>query len=111
MNPLLLSSFKVSNTCGYSLTASSVSGSNMFTLCAEGYEPKITYDVLISTMENYPEIAKYVVGNIKFNVIRSPILPVEPYNDPGYFDEIFKSVTYGLLLGLIFLLSLSDGWL
>lgn len=87
-----------------SLTASSVSGSNMFTLCAEGYEPQLTYDVLISTMENYPEIAKYVVGNIKFNVIRSPILPEEPYNDPGYFDEIFKSVTYGILLGLIFLL-------
>jgi capsular exopolysaccharide synthesis family protein len=55
-------------------------------------------------MENYPEIAKYVVGNIKFNVIRSPILPIEPYNDPGYFNEIFKAVTYSLLLGLIFLL-------
>ncbi len=87
-----------------SLTASSVSGSNMFTLCAEGFEPQLTYDVLISTMENYPEIAKYVVGNIKFNVIRSPILPEEPYNDPGYFNEIFKGVTYGLLLGVIFLL-------
>ncbi len=87
-----------------SLTASSVSGSNMFTLCAEGYEPQLTYDVLVSTMENYPEIAKYVVGNIKFNVIKSPVLPEEPYNDPGYFDEIFKSVTYSLLLGLILLL-------
>ena len=87
-----------------SLTASSVSGSNMFTLCAEGYEPQLTYDVLISTMENYPEIAKYVVGNIKFNVIRSPILPEKPHNDPGYFNGIFKGVTYGLLLGLILLL-------
>ncbi len=86
------------------LTASSVSGSNMFTLRAEGYEPQITYDVLISTMENYPEIARYVVGNIKFNVIRSPILPEEPYNDPGYFDGIFKGVTYSLLLGLVLLL-------
>ena len=86
------------------LTASSVSGSNMFTLCAEGYEPQITYDVLVSTMENYPEIARYVVGSMKFNVIRSPILPEEPYNKPGYFDAIFKSVTYGLLLGLVLLL-------
>ncbi len=87
-----------------SLAASSISGSNMFTLRAEGYEPQLTYDVLISTMENYPEIARYVVGNIKFNVIRSPILPTEPYNKPAYFDEIFKSVTYGLILGLILLL-------
>lgn len=87
-----------------SLTASSVSGSTMFTLSATGYEPQLTYDALISTMENYPDIAKYVVGNIKFNIITSPILPTEPYNEPTYFNEVFKGVTYGLVIGLVFLL-------
>lgn len=86
-----------------SLTASSVSGSNMFTLSCTGYEPQLTYDALISTMENYPDIAKYVVGNIKFNIITSPVLPTEPYNKPAYFDEVFKGVSYGLILGLAFL--------
>ena len=52
-----------------SLTASSVSGSTMFTLSSSGLDPQLTYDALISTMENYPDIAKYVVGNIKFNII------------------------------------------
>ena len=55
------------------LTASSVPGSTMFTLSATGREPQLTYDALISTMENYPSIAKYVVGNIKFNIITSPV--------------------------------------
>ena len=86
------------------LTASSVSGSNMFTLSSSGYDPQLTYDALISTMENYPDIAKYVVGNIKFNIITSPVLPTEPYNKPAYFDEVFKGVSYGLILGLAFLL-------
>ncbi len=87
-----------------SLTASSVSGSNMFTLSCTGYEPQLTYDALISTMENYPDIAKYVVGNIKFNIITSPVLPTEPYNNPAYFDEIFKGFTYGLVIGAMLLL-------
>ncbi len=87
-----------------SLTASSVPGSTMFTLGSAGYDPQLTYDALISTMENYPDIAKYVVGNIKFNIITSPVLPTEPYNKPTYFNEVFKGVTYGLLIGLIFLL-------
>lgn len=86
------------------LSASSVSGSNMFTLSSTGKDPQLTYDALISTMENYPDIAKYVVGNIKFNIITSPVLPTEPYNKPAYFDEVFKGVTYGLLIGLVFLL-------
>ena len=86
------------------LTASSISGSNMFTLSSSGYDPQLTYDALISTMENYPDIARYVVGNIKFNIITSPVLPTEPYNKPTYFDEVFKGFTYGLLIGLVLLL-------
>ena len=97
-NDLNLSSLPVS------LTASSVSGSTMFTLSASGYDPQLTYDALISTMENYPDIAKYVVGNIKFNIITSPILPTEPYNKPDYFKGVFEGVTYGLIIGLGFLL-------
>ena len=86
------------------LTASSVPGSNMFTLSSSGYDPQLTYDALISTMENYPDIAKYVVGNIKFNIITSPVLPSEPYNKPDYFSGVFKGITYGLVIGLVLLL-------
>ena len=86
------------------LSASSVSGSNMFTLTSTGYDPQLTYDALISTMENYPDIARYVVGNIKFNIITSPILPTEPYNSPTYSNEVFTGVTYGLVIGLVLLL-------
>ncbi len=86
------------------LAASSVSGSTMFTLSSTGRDPQLTYDALISTMENYPDIAKYVVGNIKFNIITSPVLPTEPYNKPAYFDEVFTGITYGLAIGLVLLL-------
>ena len=87
-----------------SLTASSVPGSTMFTLSSTGQDPQLTYDALISAMKNYPSIAKYVVGNIKFNIITNPILPSEPYNKPDYFKGVLKGATYGLVIGLVFLL-------
>ncbi len=86
-----------------SLTASSVPGSNMFTLSVTGQDPQLTYDALISTMKNYPDIAKYVVGNLKFNIITSPIMPTEPYNTPTYSDGIFKGIVYGLIMSLLLL--------
>jgi hypothetical protein len=76
----------------------------MFTLTATGFESQLTYDALISTMENYPDIARYVVGDIKFNIITSPVLPTEPYNKPAYSNEIFKGVVYGLAIGILLLL-------
>ena len=92
------------STLPVNLTASSVPGSTMFTLISTGQDPQLTYDALISTMENYPDIAKYVVGNLKFNIITSPVLPTEPYNKPTYFDGAFKGVVYGLIFGLVLLL-------
>lgn len=87
-----------------SLTASSVQGSTMFTISASGTDPQLTYNALLSAMENYPSIAKYVVGNIKFNIITSPVLPTEPYNKPDYAKGVFKGIAYGLIIGFILLL-------
>ena len=97
-NDLNLSYFPVS------LTASSVPGSTMFTLSSTGTDPQLTYDALVSAMKNYPSIAKYVVGNIQFNIITSPVLPTEPYNKPDYSKGVFKGITYGLIIGLGLLL-------
>ena len=43
---------------GTTLSASSVSGSNMFTMRATSTDPEKAYKVLLSAIENYPSIAK-----------------------------------------------------
>lgn len=45
------------------LSASSVSGTNMFTITAVGGDPQLTYDTLTSAIQNYPQVAEYVIGN------------------------------------------------
>ena len=82
-----------------SLKANVVSGSNMLTLYCTARDPQLAYDVLVSTMKNYPEVAKYVIGNIQFEVITEPTIPVEPSNSLEYLAPVIKAMFLGAVLG------------
>ena len=84
-----------------SLSATVVESSNMFTITATGSDPQLTYDVLLSSVENYPSVAKYVVGNIRFEIITPPVVPTAPSNPIDYTTEIMVGVVLGLAAGFI----------
>ncbi len=84
-----------------SLSASVVDSSNMFTITATGSDPQLTYDVLMSSVEKYPTVAKYVVGNIKFEMITAPVVPSSPSNGIDYTAEIMVGVVLGLAIGFL----------
>ena len=86
------------------LKVSSDSGSNMFTLIATGKDPQMTYNVLLSAVENYPEAAKYVVGNVKLKMITTPHVATEPSNSSDALMHGVKGALYGVLLGLFWVL-------
>lgn len=83
-----------------SLSASVVKGTNMFTITAKGYDPKLTYDVLLSVIENYPAVAQYVIGNTELVIINTPEIPTLPYNDYSYSSSMIKGAGAGLVLGV-----------
>lgn len=86
-----------------SLSASAVSGSNMFTLTAKGRDPQAVYDVLVSAIENYPTVAKPVVGNITFDILKQPMVATSPSNDVNYINEAAKGAIIGVFFGLLFI--------
>lgn len=88
-----------------SMSASAVTGSNMFTLSVTGKDPQMTYDILQSVIENYPSVAKYVVGNIKLTMITSPVVPEKPSNAASYRDDAFKGAAAGLAVGLLIIIA------
>lgn len=92
------------SSLGAKLSASSVTGSNLFTITSTGSDPQNTYDVLISSIKNYPVIAKYVVGNIELTMITEPVMPTEPTNQTEYISKLINGVLIGLFLGLCFLI-------
>lgn len=80
-----------------SITATSVEGTNMFTMEAVGKDPQVTYNVLISAMENYPSVAEYVIGSSKLVMISEPVIPDTPSNSRG----TVRNAVLGFLIGII----------
>lgn len=80
-----------------SITATSVEGTNMFTMEAVGKDPQVTYDVLVSAMENYPSVAEYVIGSSKLVMISEPVIPDTPSNSRG----TVRNAVLGFLIGII----------
>ncbi len=81
------------------LSASAVESSPMFTFSATSTDPQLSYDVLNSVIKNYPSVAKYVVGNIKFEMITSPVVPTEPSNSMDYLQKVLMAAAVGFALG------------
>ena len=87
-----------------SLNASSVAGSNFFTLTATGTDPQMVYDVLVSAIDNYPDAARYVVGNIRFDMIETPVVATSPYNRANYISNATEGVVIGVIIGIFAIL-------
>ncbi len=86
------------------LSASSVSGSNMFTIYSSGTDPQLVYDVLQSAIKRYPEAARYVVGNIRFTMITNPFVPTSPSNANAFVKDGTNGAMIGAFMGLAWIL-------
>lgn len=86
------------------LSAETVTNSNMFTLTAKGNDAQEVYDVLQSAIKNYPNVARYTVGSIKLTMIEEPVVPTKPTNSNTFIKQTFKGMFVGVFLGAIWIL-------
>ncbi|MEE1087306.1 MAG: polysaccharide biosynthesis tyrosine autokinase [Schaedlerella sp.] len=52
-------------------------GTNFLTLSATATDPEVAYELLQSTMDNYPEVVRFVFGEVKFYVLDETGIPEE----------------------------------
>lgn len=78
------------------LSAETVSDSNMVTMSVESADAKEALKILNAALEVYPEISRFVLGEIQFHIINEPILATSPYNKP----TVLKTLGIGLLAGI-----------
>lgn len=90
-----------------SLSASTVSGTNMFTMTATGSDPQLTYDVLVSAMENYPFVAEYVIGNTLLTILSAPSVPTDPVNTVNYLRQGLIGAAFGIVISAFLLICYS----
>ncbi len=86
------------------LYASSVSGSNMFTITCEGSDPQQVYDIILCTIDKCPEAARYIVGKIKFTMITNPYIPTSPSNKNSYVKDALQMGLIGAFIGVAWVL-------
>ncbi|MCD8231828.1 MAG: CpsD/CapB family tyrosine-protein kinase, partial [Clostridiales bacterium] len=62
------------------------------------------YDILQSVIENYPQAASYIVGNIEFTVIDESGVPASAYNAPDYRSAMKRGAAGGACVFVLVLL-------
>lgn len=91
------------------ISARAVSDSNLITMEVTSSDPQDAKEILESAIRVYPDVARFVIGETRFNMIEVPTEPTEPYNAPNYTRRLLKWSLAGaagaiLLIGLLALM-------
>ncbi|MCD8020635.1 MAG: hypothetical protein LUF92_13975 [Clostridiales bacterium] len=86
------------------ISAESVSDSALFTIKVTGTDAQLTYDVLQSVIENYPEVADYIIGSTELTLLDESGVPEEPVNPPNYLRGARNGAVIGLFFAIVLLL-------
>ena len=84
------------DTLNGTITAETIEDSNVVTMRAESPSAEDARAILDTAIAVYPDTARFVLGDIQFNMLDEPSTPTEPFNQMG----IKKSVAFGALGGL-----------
>lgn len=86
-----------------SVTLKAEPDTEFLTITATCSDPQMAYDLLTSVMENYPQVAKYVLGELKFAVLDETGIPSEKGRKAVIRGSYKKGALEGALLGFVIL--------
>lgn len=83
-----------------SIHANSIEGSNIFVISTYGSNPETAGKLLEALMAVYYDSARYVVGDMKTEIIEGPVVSQTPYNVPNRIKGVILGVGLGLVLSI-----------
>ncbi len=104
MNELVWNEMRSSGVNG-NVSIKAIPKSNLFTMSAISDEPLNAKELLEATLKHLPDVAKYVIGDTKLNIIQPPTVPEQPCNIPNYRRSAATGLMGGLLISVVFLLA------
>lgn len=84
-----------------SISATAEEGINLFTLSVTASDPVMAYDILQSVIENYPQVARFVLGETSFTVMDETGIPEDTGRTYVYRGSIKSGMIKGALIGLL----------
>lgn len=84
------------DTLNGTITAQTIEGSNVVTMRVESPSAEDARAILDASIAVYPDTARFVLGDIQFNMLDEPVTPTAPFNQMG----VRRSIVFGVLGGL-----------
>ncbi len=85
------------------VNATCVQGTNMVTLTSTGTDAQLTYDTLMSVIDNYSFVADYIIGRTKLVMISEPEVAEKPSNSGVWVSSVAKAALVGFVLGVLWI--------
>lgn len=89
-----------SSSINGTITAETISNSNVVTMKVQSPDPQDAYDILTAAIEVYPETAYFVLGNISFEMLTEASIPSEPCNQYGKVKSLLMGACGGLFIAV-----------
>lgn len=83
---------------------------NIFTLAVTDKDPSLAYNTLCAYMELYPEVAKFVVGPTRMDLLSQSGVPAEPHNRADVLGGVMLGALAGGVLWMAVLLFQAMTW-
>lgn len=83
------------------ISAQKLGDTNLFQIDVIASNGQLAYDILQSVIENYPQVAKYVIGDTRLEFLDETGVPESPVAGPGYRRAMLKGGIAGFLVSLL----------
>lgn len=84
-----------------SISATAEEGINLFTLSVTASDPVMAYDILQSVIENYPQVARFVLGETSFTIMDETGIPEDTGRTYVYRGSLKRGMVKGASIGLL----------
>ena len=82
------------------VSMSSEEGTNLFTISANAGEPQLSYDLLQATLKQYPEVAKFVIGEIEMDILDETGVPRDTGKEQVIRGSFMQGAAKGAFIGV-----------
>ena len=89
------------------ISAESVKETNLFIVHVYSSEPEDAKEILEAVIAVYPEVVRFVIGEIELDIVEEPVIMPEPYNKPDYPKYALWGMIFGVFMacGIILLVA------
>ena len=85
------------------ITASVLDSTNLFQISVTSDDPQTAKTILTSVIENYPTVAKYIIGDTTLHMLDQSDVPSEPVNRISIREEITAGLFFSIFLYILIL--------